>query len=106
MELITMAILIINPSRTNILKHIHRIFIQINKTLDLHTTKLTKTYPIHLHKKIISTKATSTGTLQGQYQRVMDVAKWDILREIVTIKKTENPTATWVCEGYRSKHQE
>jgi len=33
----------------------------------------------------------------------MDVARLDILREIVTTKKIRSPAGTWVCERYISK---
>lgn len=79
------------------MKHIHRTLIRTNQTLDLHTITLTKIYQIQLHGNRISTKTTNTGTLQGRYQRVMNVARLDTLKEIVTTKKTKKPADTWVC---------
>ena len=52
---------ITNPIQVNILKRIHRILIQYNKTLDFRTIKLEKIYQIHLQTNKISTKTTNTG---------------------------------------------
>lgn len=79
MKLIIMAKFIINLFR--------RILIRTNKTLNLHTIKSAKIYQTHLQDNKISIKTTNTGTLQGRYQRVMDVARLDILKEIATAKK-------------------
>jgi len=81
-----MAKFIINNFEVNIF---HRILIRTNKTLDSDTSKLAKIYQTHLHNNKISTKTINTRTLQGRYQRAMDVERMDILKETVMTKKTK-----------------